>query len=350
LLITIGAAATLLGGILGALAVRRSLRPLREIESTAAAIASGQLGSRVSVAEEHTEVGHLASSLNAMLGRLELAVAAREASEERRRRFVSDGSHELRTPLATVRGYAELYRMGAVTDPEEVAATMRRIEESAARMGLLVEDLLALARLDEAALTQARTEVDLAALARDAAQDLGALDPSREVTVVGLEGGGPGDVAAVGPDGGGPGDVAAVGPDGGGPGDVAAVGPDGGAPGEVLVVGDPARLRQVLTNLVGNVAAHTPAGSPCEVAVGRARDDAVLEVRDRGPGITAEHAERIFERFYRADGSRGRGTGGGAGLGLAIVSSIVTAHRGHVEAHAREEGGTVFRVRLPAVD
>jgi len=323
-LIAIGGLTTLLGGVLGALAVRRSLRPLREIEHTAAAIASGQLGSRVPVADEHTEVGHLATSLNAMLSRLEVAFAAREASEERMRRFVSDASHELRTPLATVRGYAELYRMGAVIGPDEIADTMRRVEESATRMGVLVEDLLALARLDEATQTVARDDVDLVSLARDAAQDLGALDPSREVTVVGL---------------------------------------DGGDPGEASVVGDAGRLRQVLTNLVGNVAAHTPAGSPCEIAVGRigmeqpaVGQDApssekfwvVLEVRDRGPGIADEHAEQIFERFYRADASRGRGAGGGAGLGLAIVSSIVAAHGGRVSAGAREGGGTVFRIQFPA--
>ncbi|MDQ2623647.1 MAG: HAMP domain-containing histidine kinase, partial [Actinomycetota bacterium] len=313
----------------------------REIERTAAGIASGQLDTRVQVADEHAEVGRLATSLNAMLERLERAFAAREASEERMRRFVSDASHELRTPLATVRGYAELYRMGAVTSPEELADTMRRVEESATRMGLLVDDLLALARLDEPAAAPVRELVDLVALARDAAQDLVALDPGRDVTVLGL---------------------------------------DGGAPDVVNVLGDPARLRQVLTNLVGNVAAHTPAGSPCEIAVGHAvvgpssavgqrspapsaagqdaSDDpaaatelaVVLEVRDRGRGIAPEHVERIFERFFRADASRGRGEGGGAGLGLAIVSSIVAAHDGRVDAGSREGGGSVFRVWFPLPD
>jgi len=300
-----------LGGLLGAYAVRRSLRPVREIEATAASIASGQLATRVPVADPRTEVGHLATSLNAMLERLEAAFAAREASEERMRRFVADASHELRTPLATVRGYAELYRMGAVSSPEQIDDTMRRVEESATRMGLLVEDLLALARLDEKGEAASREEVDLLALARDAAQDLRALDPSREVLVLGV---------------------------------------DGGEPRPTVVLGEQRRLRQVLTNLVGNVAAHTPAGSPCEIAVGLASSDgrawAALEVRDRGPGIPAEHAGRIFERFYRADPSRGRGTGG-AGLGLAIVASIVAAHGGTVAAGGREGGGTVLRVLLP---
>jgi len=342
-LVVMGGLTALLGGFLGALAVRRSLRPLREIERTAADIASGQLDSRVPVADAHTEVGHLATSLNAMLERLELAFAAREASEERMRRFVADASHELRTPLATVRGYAELYRMGAVSSPEELASTMRRVEESASRMGLLVEDLLVLARLDEPASGLSSDEVDLLALARDAAQDLVALDPGRDVRVLGLE---------------------------------------GAEPGPVRVRGDARRLRQVLTNLVGNVAAHTPAGSPCEIAVGHAivprsvegenavgqaavgsravgqaapspdpeapaSPVVVLEVRDRGPGLAPEHVTRIFERFFRADASRGRGAGGGAGLGLAIVSSIVSAHGGRVDAGSREGGGAVFRVELP---
>lgn len=313
-LIVSGCLMAVVGGWIGALAVRRSLRPVREIERTAAGIASGHLDTRVAIEDEHTEVGHLASSLNAMLERLELAFAAREASEERMRRFVSDASHELRTPLAAVRGYAELYRMGAVSSPEDLADTMRRVEESATRMGLLVEDLLALARLDEHAATHVREPVDLAALARDAAQDLRALDPSREVSVLGI---------------------------------------DGGEAGPTTVSGDPARLRQVITNLVGNVAAHTPAGSPCEIAVGRAviAPDpdpwVVLEVRDRGPGVAPEHVEHIFERFYRADAHRGRGEGGGAGLGLAIVASIVESHGGRVAAGSREGGGTVLRVILP---
>ncbi|NLF03420.1 MAG: HAMP domain-containing histidine kinase [Actinomycetales bacterium] len=338
-LVVVGGLTALLGGYLGALAVRRSLRPLHEIERTAAAIASGQLDSRVTVTDEHTEVGHLATSLNAMLERLELAFAAREASEERMRRFVADASHELRTPLATVRGYAELYRMGAVTSPEELADTMRRVEESASRMGLLVEDLLVLARLDESASGPSSDEVDLLALAQDAAQDLVALDPGRDVRVLGLDGaeldGGELDGGEL----------------------------DGGQHTPVLVRGDARRLRQVLTNLVGNVAAHTPAGSPCEIAVGHAvvgkpavgqpepeappSPVVVLEVRDRGPGLAPEHVERIFERFFRSDASRGRGEGGGAGLGLAIVSSIVAAHGGRVDAGSREGGGSVFRVELP---
>lgn len=352
-LIAVGTSTALLGGALGGLAVHRSLRPVREIERTAAVIAAGELGSRVPVTDPHTEVGHLATSLNAMLSQLEVAFAAQEASEDRMRRFVSDASHELRTPLAAVRGYAELYRMGAVTSDDDVAATMRRVEESAARMGLLVEDLLQLARLDEGTVT-AHERVDLLALARDAAQDLRAIDPTREVAVVGL---------------------------------------DGSAPGDAVVLGDARALRQVVTNLVGNVAAHTPPGSPCEIAVGTltAHDDdapgaprdlvrgegadasgphgvlevrdrdsgrgegadasgprVVLEVRDRGPGIPADHAERVFERFYRADESRARGTGGGSGLGLAIVASIATAHRGSVRAEPREGGGTTMRVALPA--
>lgn len=312
-LIAVGVATALLGGFIGAFAVHRSLRPLREIEATAAAIASGELGSRVPVADPHTEIGHLTASLNEMLSQLEVAFAEREASQEQMRRFVSDASHELRTPLAAVRGYAELYRLGGVTSPDDVAATMGRVEESAKRMGLLVEDLLALARLDEGSAPGTHDDVDLLPLARDAAQDLGALDPSREVRVVGL---------------------------------------DDGPPQPVVVHGQSRGLRQVVTNLVGNVAEHTPAGSPCEIAVGLdVADDglpvAVLEVRDRGPGIAPEHAERVFERFFRADASRGRSGGGGAGLGLAIVAATVAAHRGTVTAEPREGGGTVFRVQLP---
>ncbi len=319
LLWTSALAILVIGAVVGTWAVRRSLRGLREIEGTAAQIAAGDLSRRVPPAPETTEVGRLGAALNSMLAQIETAFDARTRSEERMRRFVADASHELRTPLAAIRGYGELYRMGALTEKDQVDDTMRRIEQSATRMGGLVEDLLALARLD--ADRPGRTEpVDLAVLATDAAHDLRAIDPTREVRVGPLS-----DAAGAG------------------------AGPDGAAPATV-VPGDEARLRQVVANLVGNVARHTPAGTPAELGVGRVGDRVVLEVRDHGPGIAPEHAARVFERFYRVDASRtreGDGTGGGAGLGMAIVAAIVAAHHGDVAITQTPGGGATIRVALP---
>lgn len=324
LLWTSALAILVIGAVVGTWAVRRSLRGLREIEGTAAQIAAGDLSQRVPPAPETTEVGRLGAALNSMLAQIETAFDARTRSEERMRRFVADASHELRTPLAAIRGYGELYRMGALTEKDQVDDTMRRIEQSAARMGGLVEDLLSLARLD--ADRPGRTEpVDLAVLATDAAHDLRALDPSREVRV--------GPLADT---------PAAV--TGGGP-----ASDSGGAAVGTVVRGDEARLRQVVANLVGNVARHTPAGTPAELGVGRVGDRVVLEVRDHGPGIAPEHAARVFERFYRVDASRTRdGTGGGAGLGMAIVAAIVEAHHGDVAITQTPGGGATIRVALPA--
>ncbi|MFC8600482.1 sensor histidine kinase [Isoptericola sp. NPDC057191] len=298
-----------LGGAISFLLVHRSLRPLREIETTAAEIAAGDLSQRVPERPTSTEVGSLSASLNTMLAQIERAFSAQEESERRMRRFVSDASHELRTPLATVKGYGELYRLGALDTPAKVDDTMDRIEDSARRMSTLVNDLLVLARLDEG--RPMRSEpVHLVTMARDAAQDLHALDPTRAVTVTGLA-------------------------------------PGAAPPSDLVVTGDADRLRQVLTNLVGNVARHTPAGSPAELAVGRAPDgSAVLEVRDHGAGITPEQASRVFERFYRADSSRNRESGG-SGLGMAIVAAIVGAHHGHVSVQETPGGGMTVRVLLP---
>ena len=305
-----GLGLVLLGGVAAYLLVSRSLRPLQRIESTAAAIAAGDLSQRIPEQPQTTEVGSLSHSLNTMLAQIEQAFAIQEESEGRMRRFVSDASHELRTPLATIKGYGELYRMGALDSPEKVEDTMVRIEDSARRMGTLVNDLLVLARLDEGR-PMRKEPVDLVALAQDAAQDLHALDPTRTVTVTGLD--------------------------------------DGAAPPpELVVTGDADRLRQVLTNLVGNVALHTPGGSPAELALGTAPDgQALLEVRDHGPGVSPEQAERVFERFYRADSSRTRESGG-SGLGLAIVAAIVGAHQGHVDVTTTPGGGLTVRVHLPA--
>lgn len=301
--------------------VRRSLRPLVDIEATTAAIAAGDLSRRIPSPPPTTEVGRLAEALNTMLGQLEHAFAERAASEARMRRFVSDAGHELRTPLATVRGYAELHRMGATSTPEDVTDTMRRIEGAAVRMGALVDDLLHLARLDEGR-PMRREPVDLLVLAGDAAADLRALDPGRPVRMVPLDGAG--------------------GPGGGGPGGAA-----GTTTATTVTVGDEDRLRQVLANLVSNVARYTPSGSPVEIAVGP-RDGWVLtEVRDHGPGIPAEHADRVFERFYRVDAGRDR-EHGGSGLGLAIVAAIVAAHAGHVRVDPTPGGGLTVRVALPA--
>ncbi len=308
-LLGVAAAVVGLGAAAGWWGVRRSLRPLRKIEDTAAAIAAGDLSRRVAPGPRSTEVGRLAEALNGMLAQIEQAFEARTASEQRMRRFVADASHELRTPLAAIRGYGELYRMGALTTPDDVASTLGRIEESASRRGTLVEDLLQLARLDEGRPVR-RVPVDLGVLAGEAAADLRALDPDRPVDLVT-----PGPAAA-----------------------------------DVVVPGDPDRLRQVLANLVGNVVQHTPAGTPVELAVGRRadgdRERACLEVRDHGPGISPEDAARVFERFYRVDPARGRDSGG-AGLGMAIVAAIVTAHSGDIELEQTPGGGTTVRVLLP---
>ncbi|MFF3065901.1 sensor histidine kinase [Oerskovia sp. NPDC057915] len=305
----------LVGGAVAFLAVQGALRPLREIEEAAADIAGGDLTRRIRPAPPSTEVGSLAASLNMMLNHIERAFAASEASEARMRRFVSDASHELRTPLATVRGYGELYRMGALTTPEQMDDTMRRIEDSASRMGTLVNDLLALARLDEGRPIR-HEPVNLAALARDSAGDLHALDPTREVRLVGLSGA------------------------------------SGDAPRDLTVIGDEDRLRQVLANLIGNVSQHTPAGTPVEIALGAQAAEGggppvgVLEVRDHGPGITPEQAAHVFERFYRADSSRNRASGG-SGLGMAIVAAIVGAHHGHISVAPTQGGGLTVHVELP---
>jgi len=303
-----GLGIVLLGALAAGWAVRRSLRPLVQIEHTAAAIAAGDLSRRVPTLPTSTEVGRLGASLNGMLAQIEQAFAVRTASEARMRRFVADASHELRTPLATIRGYAELYRMGALDEPAKVDDTMRRIEGSATRMGGLVEDLLLLARLDEGR-PVAHEPVDLTVLAADAVSDLHALDPDRQARLVPLLPGGNG--------------------------------------GPVVVTGDDSRLRQVVANLVGNVVRHTPPGTPVEIAVGTVDGTAVLEVRDHGPGIDPAHAARVFERFYRVDASRTRESGG-AGLGMAIVAAIVGAHRGHVSLAETPGGGTTVRVALPS--
>ncbi len=307
-----GAAIVLVAALAGALAVRRSLRPLRQIEATAAAIAAGDLSQRVPTAPLSTEVGRLGAALNGMLTQIERAFADRSASEARMRRFVADASHELRTPLAAVRGYAELYRTGGPTalDGREALA---RVEESANRMAVLVEDLLTLARLDDGpseGRPARREPVDLVVVAGDALSDLHALDPTRQVRLVGVTG-------KVEP---------------------------------CLVLGDEHQLRQVLTNLVGNVARHTPSGSPVELAVGHdyaARPQlGIVEVRDHGPGIAPEHAARVFERFYRVDPSRTRDSGG-SGLGMAIVAAVVAAHHGDVALVETPGGGATVRVRIP---
>jgi two-component system OmpR family sensor kinase len=304
----LGAALILLCALLGWLAIRRAFIPLTEVEETAAAIAAGDLSQRVPEHPESTEVGRLNSSLNGMLAQIESAFRSREASEQRTRRFAADASHELRTPLASIRGFAELYRQGAVSEPSDVARTMSRIEDESQRMGALVEDLLLLARLDEQ--RPGRTDpVDLAVLAGDATHDARGLAPDRQVRLVGLL--------------------------------------PGHGPEPTVVIGDDHRLRQVVANLVANAARHTPAGTPIEVAVGTAAGRAVLEVRDHGAGLSSEHAAKIFERFYRVDASRARTQGGGSGLGLSIVTAVVTAHGGRVGVAPTPGGGATFRVELP---
>jgi two-component system, OmpR family, sensor kinase len=291
----------LLLGFVAWVVVRVGLLPLDRIGHTAGAIAGGDLSHRVETVDPRTEVGRLGIAFNAMLDRLEGAFRQREASEDRLRRFLADASHELRTPLASIRGYAELFRMGAARSPEDVEKAMRRIEDEAARMGVLVEDLLTLARLDEIA-EAPHTSVDLGALAGDAVEDARAVAPERTIAL--------------------------------------------SSGGEALVLGDAHQLRQVLGNLLRNALVHTPAGTPIEVGVGSADGSVRVDVRDHGPGLPPGDPAALFERFWRAEGGRERGKAG-AGLGLAIVAAIVDAHGGTVSAADASGGGAVFSVVLP---
>ncbi|MDT5092890.1 MAG: two-component system, OmpR family, sensor kinase [Mycobacterium sp.] len=306
----IGIAVLLVLGILGYLVVHRSLRPLAEVEQTAAAIAAGQLDRRVPERDPRTEVGRLSLALNGMLAQIQRAVASSEQSaaqarrsEDRMRRFITDASHELRTPLTTIRGFAELYRQGAARDIELL---MSRIESESRRMGVLVEDLLLLARLDAQRPLEHR-RVDLLVLATDAVHDAQSIAPSRRVEIEVFDG-----------------------------------------PGTPEVLGDEARLRQVLGNLVSNALQHTPDSAKITIRVGTENDEARLEVIDEGPGMSEEDAHRVFERFYRTDSSRARASGG-TGLGLSIVDSLVFAHGGTVTVTTAPGRGCRFEVRLPRI-
>lgn len=301
--LAVGGGAIVLLFLAGTALVRVGLRPLDKMGETAEKIAEGDLSQRVPTTSPRTEVGRLGNSLNTMLTTIEDEIDQRTASEERLRRFISDASHELRTPLTSIRGYAELFRRGAVDRPEDLALAMRRIESESGRMGGLVEDLLLLARLDEKRPLE-KSSVDLAELARDAAHDAAVLAPDREGTVT--------------------------------------------VEGNAVVLGDDARLRQVLANLTRNVIAHTPAGSPFGIRVRGEADRVRVEVWDRGPGLDAEAQAKVFDRFWRADPSRVRDSAySGAGLGLSIVAALVAAHDGTVAATQTPGGGATFTVELP---
>jgi two-component system OmpR family sensor kinase len=296
----IGIAVLIAVALLAGWLVRVGLRPLTGIGDTAGAIAAGDLTRRVEPADERTEVGRLGIALNTMLAHIEAAFEQRRRSEERLRRFVADASHELRTPLTSIRGYAELFRRGAESRPEDLAKSMSNIESEASRMGVLVDDLLLLARLDQGRPLD-REPVDLAVVASEAVESARAIDPDQPSVVA--------------------------------------------PPPAAGRAGHASRLRQVIDNLLDNARVHAP-GSPVRIEVSLQGEEALLRIADRGPGLDPEVEGRIFERFMRGDPSRSRGTGG-VGLGLSIVQAIVAAHGGEVTASSGEEGGTVFDVRLP---
>ncbi|RCG22486.1 sensor histidine kinase [Sphaerisporangium album] len=345
---TVGGCVLVLLGFACHWLVRRSLRPLAEIERTAGAIARGDLSRRVPLRHRRTEMGRLGRAINGMLAQIETAFRAREASEiaarasenaaraseitareseiaaresakaaresasearrseERMRRFIADASHELRTPLTSIRGFAELYRHEKTPDLAEAARLLHRIEGEAARMGLLVDDLLLLARLDQQRPLD-RHPVDVLSLAAGAVLDAQTLAPDREIDLVRLDSG----------------------------------------EDAVMVTGDEPRLHQVIANLVGNVLRHTPPGTPFRVGVGTVDGRVVIEVADEGPGLPSDAADRVFERFYRADPARTRSESGGTGLGLSIAAALVQAHDGTIAVKSAPGHGATFRITLP---
>lgn len=356
----VGIAVVLIGAILGTIVVQSTLAPLKRIEKTAAKIAAGDLGQRVPDLPENTEVGSLSMSLNTMLTRIEESFHAQEETTEKMKRFVSDASHELRTPLAAIHGYAELYKMqrdmpGALERADE---SIEHIEASSARMTVLVEDLLSLARLDEGRGIDITQQVKLTSVVNDAADDLHALDPDRGITC--------GQV------------VLQAGSDMEHPSRLAF---QPGTMPDITLTGDASRLRQVVTNIVGNIHRYTPADSPVEVSMGVlpasispeslsrmpsneqslhhfieaievgqsmqvGMNYAIVRFSDHGPGVPADARSKIFERFYTADPSRARQKGG-TGLGMAIAQSVVKAHHGFICASGSDGTGLTLTVVLP---
>ena len=318
--LAVGGAILVVLAAVGAAVVQANLRPLNDIELTASQIAKGHLNHRIPERDPRTEIGSLGHSLNAMLSQIETAFHAQEESEQaahrsedRMRRFIADASHELRTPLTTIRGFAEYYRQrgglsGDGLTPQDLDRIMQRLEAEASRMGLLVEDLLTLARLDQQRPLNI-APVDLLTLAADAVQDARMVAPGRPIDL-------------------------------------------NVAPGAAFIVdGDESRLRQVIGNLVNNALTHTPPDTPVRVKIASGMLDhgipaVVLDVEDDGPGMAADQAQRVFERFYRADAARNRASGG-TGLGLAIVHGLVTAHGGTVAVRTAPGQGADFQVRLP---
>jgi two-component system OmpR family sensor kinase len=304
LLIEAGAGVALLALLAGGswLILRRGLRPLENMAHSASEISTGDLSHRVAPADGRSEVGQLGLALNTMLDEIETAFREREETEARLRQFLADASHELRTPLTSIQGFAELWRLGNAADRDHVDddVIMRRIEQESARMKVLVEDLLLLARLDQPRPAD-RRPVDLAVLAADACSDAVATAPDRPVSL--------------------------------------------DAPGPVVVSGDSDHLRQAVANLVSNAVRHTPAGTSFDVTAAREGGRAVLTVRDHGPGLSPEALEHVFDRFWQADRAR---AGTGAGLGLSIVAAIAKEHQGTATAANHPDGGAVFTIRLPA--
>jgi len=382
-----GLTVVILGGALTRLLVTSTFAPLREVEATAARFAGGDFSQRLGGATPNTEVGRLNRSLNSMLSRIDRAFADRAKTIDQMRRFVGDASHELRTPLVSVRGYAELYRMGALPKEEDVTQAMERIEKEAIRMGELVVDLLELARIDEAKPLQLSV-VDLVPLVQDAALDAMASYPSRLVTVISTDEiqvdaanePAPGvtvtaesaralaaapisskarelsSAAATGPIAFAGATLARLGARRARTRAEAAASAAGTTPASLpapvphraVVLAEENKIRQVVNNLVGNAIRFTPDTSSIEIGVGVDTDNrlAVISVIDHGEGVPPQIREKIFQRFWRADTSRTRVTGG-SGLGLAIVSGIVEAHQGSVEVVDTPGGGATFRVQLP---
>ncbi len=283
--------------------IKVGLKPLSQVEDTAEKIAAGDLSARLPDAKPNTEVGRLTTSLNTMLTRIEESFALRKSSEDKLRRFVADASHELRTPLTAIRGFAELHRQGAVAGEEDTKQLLSRIEGESVRMGSLVEDLLLLARLDQAREME-HLPVDIAQVTRDAVVSAQVAGPDHPITLSG--------------------DID-----------------------ELYTLGDQNRIHQVIANLLANARTHTPAGTAIDVSVAQSEDGVRIAVSDSGPGLSEEDQKRIFERFYRADTSRVRIDGEGSGLGLSIVDAVMKAHGGSVSVTSELGKGATFTLFFP---